>query len=137
MTKATRPAAVGAATRPCFCCIATRRRTLRGGPGCVLRGKESKATALWPLVEDVASVGSGVKILVLDRGFINGEKIGHLKQKHGIDTVIPIRSDMDIIEDVQGATQLPTSWDEYEAKAPPVAAEFASVASAPSHGHQA
>jgi hypothetical protein len=37
-----------------------------------------------------------------------------LKQKHGIDTVIPIRSDMDILEDVQGLRQLPTLWDEYE-----------------------
>ncbi len=82
----------------------------------VLRGTHSEATALWPLVETfVSSVGRGVmKVLVVDRGFIDGPQIGRLKQEYGIDTVIPIRSDMDILEDVQGLTQLPTQWEEYE-----------------------
>lgn len=82
----------------------------------VLRGADSEATALWPLVDAfVANVGSGVmKVLVVDRGFINGPQIGRLKQEYGIDTVIPIRSDMDILEDVQGLTQLSTQWEEYE-----------------------
>jgi Transposase DDE domain len=84
----------------------------------VLRGSDSEATALWPLVDNfVATVGRGVmKVLVLDRGFINGPQIGRLKQQYGIDTVIPIRSDMDLVEDVQGLLQLPTRWDEYEPK---------------------
>ena len=40
-----------------------------------------------------------MKVLLLDRGFINGPQIGRLKSEYGIDTVIPIRSDMDILED--------------------------------------
>lgn len=82
----------------------------------VLRGNESEATALWPLVDTfVEVVGRDVmKVLLLDRGFINGPQIGRLKQDYGIDTVIPIRSDMDILEDVRGLTQLPTQWEEYE-----------------------
>src|ERR1035438_9126242 len=37
-----------------------------------------------------------LKVLLLDRGFINGPQIGRLKRDHGIDTVIPIRSDMNL-----------------------------------------
>jgi len=82
----------------------------------VLRGTDSEATALWPLLETfLASVGRGVmKVLLVDRGFINGPQIGRLKQDHGIDTVIPIRSDMDILEDVRGLCQLSPKWEEYE-----------------------
>jgi hypothetical protein len=83
----------------------------------VLRGTDSEATALWPLVESfVASVGRGVmKVLLVDRGFINGPQIGRLKRNYGIDTVIPLRSDMEILEDVQGLRQLSPKWEEYEA----------------------
>jgi hypothetical protein len=82
----------------------------------VLKANESEATALWPLVDTfVERVGRGViKVLVVDRGFVNGPQMGRLKQDYGIDTVIPIRSDMDILQDVQGLLQLPTSWEEYE-----------------------
>jgi len=83
----------------------------------VLRGNESEATALWPLVDTfVEAAGRGVlKVLLLDRGFINGPQIGRLKQDYGIDTVIPIRSDMDILEDVRGLCKLSPPWEEYEA----------------------
>ncbi len=82
----------------------------------VLRGTESEATALWPLVDSfVASVGRGVmKVLLLDRGFINGPQIGRLKLDYDIDTVIPIRSDMEILEDVRGLRKLSPQWEEYE-----------------------
>jgi Transposase DDE domain len=82
----------------------------------VLGANESEATALWPLVDTfLATVGPGVmKVLLLDRGFINGVQIGRLKQEHGIDTVIPIRSDMNLQEDVRGLMNLPTTWEEYE-----------------------
>jgi hypothetical protein len=82
----------------------------------VLRAEESEATALWPLVDTfLATVGPGVmKVLLLDRGFINGPQIGRLKQEHSIDTVIPIRSDMNLQEDVRGLMKLPTTWEEYE-----------------------
>ena len=82
----------------------------------VLRDHESEATALWPLVDTFVQIaGRGVmKVLLLDRGFINGPQIGRLKKDYGIDTVIPIRSDMDILEDVRGLTQLSPQWEEYE-----------------------
>ena len=81
----------------------------------VLREKESEATALWPLLNTfLDTVGSGVmKVLLVDRGFINGPEIGRLKRDHGIDTVIPIRSDMNLQEDVHGLMKLPTTWEEY------------------------
>jgi hypothetical protein len=96
-------------------CDAAGERFVVGGVR-VLRGTDSEATALWPLVDTfVANAGRGViKVLLLDRGFINGPQIGRLKQDYGIDTVIPIRSDMDILEDVQGLRQLSPPWEEYE-----------------------
>ena len=57
-----------------------------------------------------------MKVLLVDRGFINGPEIGRLKRDHGIDTVIPIRSDMNLQEDVHGLMKLPTTWEEYEPK---------------------
>jgi len=89
----------------------------------VMRGTDSEATALWPLVNQfVETAGQGViKVLVVDRGFINGPQIGRLKRDYGIDTVIPIRSDMDILEDVRGLQQLAREWEEYEAtRRPPL-----------------
>lgn len=82
----------------------------------VLRQGESEATALWPLLDTfLATVGSGVmKVLLLDRGFINGPQMGRLKQEHGIDTVIPIRSDMNLQQDVRGLMKLSTTWEEYQ-----------------------
>src|SRR5260221_2896645 len=82
----------------------------------VLRDNEAEATAFWPLVDTfLATVGAGVmKVLLLDRGFINGPEIGRLKREHDIDTVIPIRSDMALEADVGGLMQLPTQWEEYE-----------------------
>ncbi|MCU0982587.1 MAG: transposase [Pirellulaceae bacterium] len=91
----------------------------------VLRDGDSEATALWPLVDTFVEIaGRGVmKVLLLDRGFINGPQIGRLKQDYGIDTVIPIRSDMDILEDVRGLRQLSPRWEEYEpTHRPPLAA---------------
>ena len=82
----------------------------------VLRAGESEATALWPLLDAfLAAVGSGVmKVLLVDRGFLNGQQIGRLKRDHGIDTVIPIRSDMNLQEDVRGLMKLPTTWEGYK-----------------------
>ena len=83
----------------------------------VLRADQSEVTALWPLLDTFFEhVGEGVmKVLVVDRGFIDGPHMGLLKTNHHVDTVIPIRSNMDILEDVRGLTQLTTHWEEYEA----------------------
>jgi hypothetical protein len=81
----------------------------------VLRAHQAESTALWELVDTfVAAVGRGVlKILILDRGFIDGPQLGRLKTEYGIDTVIPIRSDMNILEDVRGVVKLSLPWEEY------------------------
>ena len=82
----------------------------------VLRANQSEAPALWELVETfVETVGRGVmKTLILDRGFIDGPQIGRLKTEYQIDTVIPIRKNMEILEDVRGIIQLDTAWEEYQ-----------------------
>ena len=52
----------------------------------VPRGSDSEATAPRPLVDTFVEVaGRGVmKVLLLDRGFINGPQIGRLTLEHGI-----------------------------------------------------
>jgi Transposase DDE domain len=84
----------------------------------VLKDNESEATTLWPMLDlFFATVGPGVmKILLLDRGFINGEQMGRLKRDHHVDTVIPIRSNMNLQDDVRGLMKLPTQWEEYQTK---------------------
>ena len=84
----------------CACCGRTNR----------------KRQQLWPLLDTfLATVGSGVmKVLLVDRGFINGAEIGRLESDHGIDTVIPIRSDINLQEDVRGLMKLSTTCEEYE-----------------------
>lgn len=102
----------------------------------VLKADESEATALWPLLDTfLASVGPNVmKVLLLDRGFINGAHIGRLKRDHGIDTVIPIRSDMNLQEDVRGLMKLPTAWEEYQPqRRPPLPDVTASSHGQPLH----
>jgi hypothetical protein len=98
----------------------------------VLRDHEAEATAFWPLLPTfLATVGADVmKVLLLDRGFINGPEIGRLKREHHIDTVIPIRSDMELQADVRGLMQLPTPWEEYQ----PQPREPLPDVTRPSHG---
>jgi hypothetical protein len=77
-------------------------------------GKDHEAPVLYQLVEEfVQCHGRGVmKRLILDRGFLDGEKIGHCKRDLGIDVLLPARRDMDIYQDVVGgrkrAARLPS-----------------------------
>src|SRR5512136_32871 len=58
----------------------------------------------------VAKVGEGViRRLVLDRGFIDGERIAHCQRDLGIDVLIPVRKDMDVYQDVLGLLKLKTT----------------------------
>jgi hypothetical protein len=70
----------------------------------VLPGSAHECPVLYEMVEDfTAAAGEGViRRLILDRGFIDGEKIGRCKLEHGIDVLIPVRRDMDIYDDVMG-----------------------------------
>lgn len=66
--------------------------------------------ALVPLVDDfVGAVGPGVmKILLVDRGFIDGQAFGHLKETHGVDVVVPLKARMTITEDAWRLAEVDT-----------------------------
>jgi len=67
----------------------------------VISGKAHESPVLYELVKQfVQAVGPGVmKLLILDRGFIDGEAISLCKKKYGIDVLIPIRRNMDLYTD--------------------------------------
>jgi len=46
-----------------------------------------------------------LKRLIVDRGFLDGEKIGHCKRDLGIDVLIPARRDLEIYKDVVGLAE--------------------------------
>ena len=70
----------------------------------VTAGRVHEGGVLYELVEAFVEYhGRGVlKRLILDRGFVDGKKIGHCKRDLGIDVLIPARQDMDIYQDVVG-----------------------------------
>jgi hypothetical protein len=47
-----------------------------------------------------------IRWLIADRGFLDGEWTGELKQKYGTNLVIPLRKDMDAYQDVVGLARL-------------------------------
>lgn len=64
-------------------------------------GNRNECPVLYELVEKfVQSVGTGViKLLILDRGFIDGKNVTRCKKEFGIDVLIPMKKKMDIWED--------------------------------------
>src|SRR5262249_41009502 len=57
-----------------------------------------------------------IKVLIVDRGLIDGERMGHLKQKLAIDTIVPLRTNMDLYADAMGLTRLRGfTWEPYVA----------------------
>jgi Transposase DDE domain len=73
----------------------------------LVAGKDSECPVLYELVDQFVQYhGRGVmKRLILDRGFLDGEKIGHCKRDLEIDVLIPARRDMDIYTDVLGLAE--------------------------------
>jgi hypothetical protein len=69
----------------------------------VVPGKKHECPLFYQLVEEfVQGVGKGViKLLILDRGFLDGKAISRCKSDLGIDVLIPIRRNMDIYEDAK------------------------------------
>jgi len=66
----------------------------------------------------VNAVGVGVvKRLILDRGFIDGKNISRIKQDYGIDTLIPLKKDMDIFTDAMGLVN-EVKFERYEKPSP-------------------
>ncbi len=90
----------------------------------VVPGKTSEVALLYEMVDEfVRAVGRGVmKLLILDRGFIDGEAIGRCKQKHRIDVLIPLKKNMDLFVDVMGLGRSEDApWQDVSAPpAPPV-----------------
>ncbi len=64
----------------------------------VVPGNDHECPVLYELVEQfVQQMGTGIiKLLILDRGFIDGKNISRCKAEWGIDVLIPIKKKMDI-----------------------------------------
>lgn len=74
------------------------------------------------MVEEVVrAVQQGfIKVLIVDRGLIDGERMGHLKQKLAIDTIVPVRPNMDLYANAIGLTRLRGFvWEPYAPPVPP------------------
>lgn len=78
-------------TQPCYVYAAVA----------VVSGKDHELPVLDRLIEQfIAGVGHGVmKKLLLDRAFLDGERISHWKRDLGFDVVIPIKKNMDLWTD--------------------------------------
>jgi len=84
---------------------------------------------LYELVEEVVRAvhQSFIKVLIVDRVLIDGQRMGHLKQKLGIDTIVPLRTNMDLYADAIGLTRLRgLKWEPYVPPATPPPAPSAS-----------
>jgi len=89
----------------------------------VTGGEEHEGPVLYDLVEEfVRYHGLGVmKRLILDRGFLDGAKIGRCKKELGIEVLIPVRKDMDVYHDVVGMAEGGLlSWEAVPAPVPAV-----------------
>lgn len=85
----------------------------------VVPGNAHESPVLYQLVADfVQAVGQGViKLLILDRGFIDGPNLTRCKKEWGIDVLIPMKKKMDIWADAWALGQQ-ARW---QTSAPPVA----------------
>ncbi|MBI4874911.1 MAG: transposase [Acidobacteria bacterium] len=88
----------------------------------VVGGRQHECPPLYELVEEVVrAVHRGViKVLIVDRGLIDGPRMGRLKQEFAIDTIVPVRTNMDLYQDALGLTRLRDfHWEPYVRLAPP------------------
>src|SRR5438034_509100 len=95
----------------------------------VVPGRRHECPILYELVEEVVrAMHKGViKVLIVDRGLIDGERMGYLKQKLAIDTIVPLRTNMDLYADAIGLTRLRDfAWEPYVPQAAPPPAATAS-----------
>ena len=87
----------------------------------VLEGKASETPWVWPLTKRlVDAVGPGVvKLLIYDRGLIDGKTVTQLKAR-GIDSLFPLKKGMDLWTDaVALAEHGGADWEEYTLPKPP------------------
>jgi len=91
----------------------------------VVSGRRHECPILYELVDEVVrAVGRDViKVLILDRGFIDGAQMGRLWQDHRIETILPVRGNMDLHADAVGLTRLRDFlWEPHVPAAPPAPA---------------
>lgn len=70
-----------------------------------------------PLVSQfVDAVGKGVmKLLLIDRGFIDGVSLGRVKEEFGVDWIVPLKAKMDITAEAWSLAELdPGPWEVWE-----------------------
>ncbi len=67
----------------------------------VVSGEEHECPLFYELLREfIKAVGKGViKELILDRGFLDGKEISRNKKEYAIDTLIPVRKNMDVYTD--------------------------------------
>jgi hypothetical protein len=94
----------------------------------VVPGRRHECPILYELVDEVVrAVGrDAIKVLILDRGFIDGVQMGRLQQDYRIETILPVRSNMDLHADALGLTRLRDfRWEPYVRPVPARPAEAA------------
>lgn len=81
------------------------------------KGNESGLKRGEQLVDQfVSQIGKGViKLLVMDREFIDGAMISRFKKTHGIDCLVPLKSNMHALLDALGISKIEKlRWMKYE-----------------------
>lgn len=82
----------------------------------VVPGHRHECPILYELVDGfVKAVDRGwMKVLMVDRGLIDGPNMGRLKTGYHIDTIVPLKKNMDAYHDMMGLTRLKDfQWEPY------------------------
>ncbi len=82
----------------------------------VVPGNRQEGPILYELVDGFVGAVNGdwMKVLIVDRGLIDGARMSRLKTAYGIDTVVPLKKNMDAYQDVMGLTRLEDFvWEPY------------------------
>lgn len=90
----------------------------------VVPARTHESPVLYAMVEAfIRAVGRGVmKLLILDRAFLDGDAIGACRRTHRVEVLIPLKKSMDLYVDALGlARSSEARWEELppEAPAPP------------------
>jgi hypothetical protein len=83
----------------------------------VVPGNRHECPILYELVDGfVKAVDRGwMKVLMVDRGLIDGPNMGRLKTGYHIDTIVPLKKNMDAYQDAIGLTRLQDfQWEPYQ-----------------------
>ena len=83
----------------------------------VVPGNRHECPILYELVDGfVQAVDRGwMKILMVDRGLIDGANIGRLKRDYQVNTVVPLKKNMNAYQDMLGLTRLKDfPWEPYQ-----------------------